>query len=613
LALIGITHLTHINGEGMTNPYGIVKSVKDGVLGVAYAVLGIATNLGANPAYDATILKNLPTRLVEQIFSIAGLAYLIVITGMIYATWLLWRFLRSTVPRFVKQTKKQSQAKQLAVMLVSSTIVSIGLFVVTNHYYPVDARYMTIVFFTLFIVATIELRQRHMKPLALLAIGGVLSIAIVLSSVAALRTHNRELDASNEMNGRNTLIAGVLARHKVNLLVADYWRALPIRALSTKLQVMPLSGCTTAAQALTSAAWQSDLKKDAFAYLLSLERSSTGYPDCSIDQILHAYGAPNSSIVIKGKVSDPKELLLFYDHGIRVGPIEGSRLKTPLSSTILPIKPSDLQNTQCSGHSVMNIVAHQDDDLLFMSPDLIHTIQAGDCVRSVYMTAGDAGQDTSYWLGRQLGAEAAYNAMYGKAYSWSQHIVQFGPDQYVTIASPRNNPKISLIFLNLPDGNPDGTGFATAHYESLSSLYDGKVPAMHSVDGHSIYTSTQLVSALSSIMTIYRPDEIRSQADVSSQRYRDHSDHITTGMFAAAALTQYAGTLEDVTLAPPLYRYIGYPIHGYDSNVSGDDLTLKQAAFFAYALFDNGVCHSIDECDTTAVYGTYLDRQYLQE
>src|SRR5262245_7566617 len=51
--------------------------------------------------------------------------------------------------------------------------------------------------------------------------------------------------------------------------------------------------------------------------------------------------------------------------------------------------------------SAMAFVAHEDDDLLFLSPDILHAIQAGDtCVRTVYLTAGDAGNDESYWSGR---------------------------------------------------------------------------------------------------------------------------------------------------------------------------------------------------------------------
>ena len=39
----------------------------------------------------------------------------------------------------------------------------------------------------------------------------------------------------------------------------------------------------------------------------------------------------------------------------------------------------------------MQIVAHPDDDLLFQSPDLLHDVVGGKCVRTVFVTAGERG------------------------------------------------------------------------------------------------------------------------------------------------------------------------------------------------------------------------------
>lgn len=62
----------------------------------------------------------------------------------------------------------------------------------------------------------------------------------------------------------------------------------------------------------------------------------------------------------------------------------------------------------CSLGSTLNVVAHEDDDLLFLSPDLLHNIQAGRCVRTVFVTAGDSGAGAGYWQGREAGSKAAY-------------------------------------------------------------------------------------------------------------------------------------------------------------------------------------------------------------
>src|SRR6266568_9517618 len=41
----------------------------------------------------------------------------------------------------------------------------------------------------------------------------------------------------------------------------------------------------------------------------------------------------------------------------------------------------------CTQGVSMNIVAHEDDDILFLSPRLLHDIDAGRCVRTVFITA----------------------------------------------------------------------------------------------------------------------------------------------------------------------------------------------------------------------------------
>ena len=59
----------------------------------------------------------------------------------------------------------------------------------------------------------------------------------------------------------------------------------------------------------------------------------------------------------------------------------------------------------CAGGAIQ-IIAHQDDDLLFQSPDLLRDVDAGRCVRSVFVTAGDSGYGNDYWQSREEGAEA---------------------------------------------------------------------------------------------------------------------------------------------------------------------------------------------------------------
>ena len=66
---------------------------------------------------------------------------------------------------------------------------------------------------------------------------------------------------------------------------------------------------------------------------------------------------------------------------------------------------------QCMGGTTLSFVAHEDDDLLFLNPDIAKSILAGKCTITVFVTAGDAGVDASYWKNRELGSKASYAAL----------------------------------------------------------------------------------------------------------------------------------------------------------------------------------------------------------
>ena len=145
----------------------------------------------------------------------------------------------------------------------------------------------------------------------------------------------------------------------------------------------------------------------------------------------------------------------------------------------------------CPNGSTMAVVAHEDDSLLFLSPDLSHDIQAKRCVRTVFVTAGDDGQGPGYWLSREDGAEAAYAEMAGVADTWSQSDAGISghPMPLMTLVG---DPQVSLVFMRLPDGDVDGSGFASTDFESLQKLYQGTISEMTTVDGTSSYTKTGL-------------------------------------------------------------------------------------------------------------------------
>jgi len=59
----------------------------------------------------------------------------------------------------------------------------------------------------------------------------------------------------------------------------------------------------------------------------------------------------------------------------------------------------------------LNIVAHQDDDILFMNPDILNSVVAGHRQVTVYITSGSRDGNDGYALQREAGAIAGYQKL----------------------------------------------------------------------------------------------------------------------------------------------------------------------------------------------------------
>ena len=130
----------------------------------------------------------------------------------------------------------------------------------------------------------------------------------------------------------------------------------------------------------------------------------------------------------------------------------------------------------CPLGATMNIVAHEDDDLLFLSPDLIHDVQAGRCVRTVFVTAGAFPGDTDYGAQREAGSRAANALMAGVANSWTTTDAGISghPMPLLTLAA---KPTVSLVFMHLPQspfgGADSSTGSINARGQVTGRAQDG--------------------------------------------------------------------------------------------------------------------------------------------
>jgi LmbE family N-acetylglucosaminyl deacetylase len=601
----GWTQISTISGGG---PYGAAHNLHSILLGAVYGFLGLLTNFGANPAFDATILRHFPHLAAARLTGIGGLAYLVNLLILIVGVGAGWRLIKQSRAHNRDSSVVIDNAAKISILLIWTAIAALIVFILTDHYFAVDSRYLTIWLFALFLAIAVVSRRKTLPSVVLVVGGLILGLSIATGVAAATKIYNSQQAALTPIAQRNNLIADVLHEHQVKVLVGDYWRVIPIKDTSPhkKMNVMPLSGCTTPRDVLSSGAWRTNLNHNSFAYLLTFSGSRTDYPNCSLDEIIAAYGRPNNSVLIAGKVASPQEVLLFYDGGARnSSPVRV--LRTP--STVLPIQLSELPNTTCMEPTTMNVVAHQDDDLLFINPDLLHDIRSNYCIRTVYMTAGDAGHGQLYWLSREQGSEAAYSKMLGSDTIWVNRIVQIGEGEYINVANPRGDQKISLVFIHLPDGSPAGSGFKATGYQSLGRLQNGQINQILSADGQSTYTKDQLTQALALLMNTFQPVEIRTQSAYPGGRITDHSDHNSVSRFVKDAASIYDQSHFGGRVSVPVDFYLGYPVHDLPPNVAGQDLTDKLAVFYTYGTYDHGTCSSDQRCAHTA-YAYYLKRMY---
>src|SRR5262245_7619445 len=269
-----------------------------------------------------------------------------------------------------------------------------------------------------------------------------------------------------------------------------------------------------------------------------------------------------------------------------------------LLSCLLGLASAAVAEPECNNGASMNIVAHEDDDLLFLSPDLIHDIQSGRCVRTVFVTAGDANLGLRYSNRRAKGARSAYARMAHVPSAWTISDA-FISGHAIPIYTLRSHSKISLVFLKLPDGNFDGDGFSKNNYKSLRKLLAGTIWHIRAIDGSNRFTKAGLQSTLLELIKDYRPDKLRTQ-DTSSGAL-GHSDHRAVASLVERAHMRYN--------APHTFiSYIDYIDFFYPPNIFGADFVTKKKAFSAYAAYDRKIgCY-------TCFYNPYfywLKRQYI--
>ena len=93
------------------------------------------------------------------------------------------------------------------------------------------------------------------------------------------------------------------------------------------------------------------------------------------------------------------------------------------------------------------VVAHPDDDLLFMNPDLLSSVRSGAETSTIYLTSGesDVRPPEPYAASRRAGSRAAFAAMAGVADEWDRRAVQPVPGVFAEEDRLRAQPSVRLV------------------------------------------------------------------------------------------------------------------------------------------------------------------------
>ena len=199
------------------------------------------------------------------------------------------------------------------------------------------------------------------------------------------------------------------------------------------------------------------------------------------------------------------------------------------------------------------------------------------------------------------------------AEAWTES-TEMANGRSIALSTLTEDPRVSLLFMRLPDGGyPAGEGTAP-QFESLMKLWNqgnGGSPAWPEITTvvgatpAATYTYQGLVDTLAEVIGSYEPRWIATQNytgvfPVGSEEPVDHPDHVATAKFVREAQQAYLGFHQ-------LIGYEDYETEKEAANVSGKLLEGKEKAFAAYEEHDMS-CDKGESCEE--LYDDWLARQY---
>ncbi|WP_264201908.1 PIG-L family deacetylase [Streptomyces antimicrobicus] len=286
--------------------------------------------------------------------------------------------------------------------------------------------------------------------------------------------------------------------------------------------------------------------------------------------------------------------------------------------------------------SVLQVVAHPDDDLFFMNPDLSRSILSGTPVTTTFLTSGEAdginqagghlgdpkqpADLARYSEARQNGIRSAYAQMAtgDRTSAWKRTAIPTDGGGWAEVDVLVAKPEVNLVWLQMREAGSIGAD----RPESMRGLWDGRIPALASqltsgtpVKQNFTYTKDQVIRTIAGVLERYKPTTIRMQdptpGKFSDGKITDHQDHMYGARFVQAATERYA----QVTDRPhfSVQNYLGYLNGSLPHVLDPTTVETKLNYLKTYAWLDRApYCGSSSGCGDRKVAARPAGRDWAQ-
>lgn len=297
IRVINLSGVTTITDGDRVSPYSMETEPLKLLKATLYAGSGVLTNFGAQPVDDSSVVAEGVSAIIREILHPGLLAHLVNFGLCMTACYGVWWLLA--------KHRADTREYHVLILLFGAALAAVGVFVLTDHYHIVDARYLTMTFFALYWGLVVFVSKHHVSKQLATGLILLLVASVIFGVIDTARTTTRSLAAGEPIRARNEKIVGLMAENDVARLIGDYWRVFPIQHMAGNLAITPLASCQEEREVLASKAWNANGRP--YALLLSKDKGQTDFPACSYDDSIAAWGRPTEVL----SVTSTEKLLIY--------------------------------------------------------------------------------------------------------------------------------------------------------------------------------------------------------------------------------------------------------------------------------------------------------------